>query len=359
MGVNKVTSEFTLEDFINSQVLESAEEHAVRFDQAEPFRHVVLDNFLSPEFCAQICAQFPPFRDKHAINENKQIGGKATRDQVRSLGPAFKQMDQLAQNPGWLSLVGKITGIKDLQYDPCYFGGGTHENRQGQELDPHVDFNYHPVTSQHRRLNLIIYLNQGWEESWGGSLQLHRDPYLEPGQDEIISVTPLLNRCVIFETSENSWHGFERIDLPEEKQHLSRRSFALYYYTDTRPIEETAKQHSTIYVQRQLPVRYQPGMLLSESDLAHIRKLLSRRDHHLTRLYGEIQDLNETINEMKYPGSTRNAIRLDVDDIPDDISSAARMIQILRYRIRELEASTSWRITAPLRAAKRLVSGGS
>jgi hypothetical protein len=102
-------------------------------------------------------------------------------------------MDDLLQSPEFLALVGRITGIAGLRYDPWYFGGGTHENRQGQDLDPHIDFNYHPMTRQHRRLNLIIYLNEEWDDAWGGSLQLHRDPHLEPAEDQIVTVTPLLN----------------------------------------------------------------------------------------------------------------------------------------------------------------------
>ena len=111
---------------------------------------------------------------------------------------------------------GQFHVLRDV--DLAYFGGGTHENLQGQDLDAHIDFNYHPLTRQHRRLNLIIYLNEQWQDEWGGSLQLHRDPTLPPQSDEIVTVTPLLNRCVIFETSERSWHGFRRIDLPADRQ---------------------------------------------------------------------------------------------------------------------------------------------
>lgn len=348
-----------LAQFINPEVMGSLADYAKAFQSGQPFRHVVIDRFLTPEFCEQICSEFPAFESRHAVDENKTVGGKATRETVRLLGPAFEQADDLVQAPEFLGLVEHITGIDQIHYDPFYFGGGTHENRAGQDLDPHIDFNYHPVSNQHRRLNLIIYLNDEWDDAWGGSLQLHRDPYLEPDEDEIVTVTPLMNRCVIFETTENSWHGFERIELPGDKQQLSRKSFAVYFYTDERPAAESAVEHSTVYVERHLPPRIQNGALLQEEDVSEIKRLLKRRDQHLKRLYQDIQDLNARIDEARFSGKGHAPASMDFDEIPTDLRSAARMIQDLRQKVHDLETSTSWRLTAPIRAAKRLFTGKS
>jgi hypothetical protein len=98
----------------------------------------------------------------------------------------------------------------------------------------------------HRRLNLIVYLNKDWREKWGGSIELHSDPW-KPESDRSEKILPLFNRAVVFETSEHSWHGFEPVasSVPEG---LSRKSFALYLYTKERPAEEIAPSHRTIYV---------------------------------------------------------------------------------------------------------------
>ncbi len=346
-----------LDRHVNPVVQDSVQELARSFSEGKPFRHVVIDDFLTPDFCAAICDQFPEFRVVHAINENEKVGGKATREKVRTLGSAFSDMDDLVRNPEFLALVEDITGVEDLHYDPFYFGGGTHENLDGQDLDPHIDFNYHPITSQHRRLNLIIYLNKGWQDAWGGSLQLHKDPYREPHEDEIVTVTPLRNRCVIFETTENSWHGFQRISLPEDQKARSRRSFAVYYYTDTRPVEETGDEHSTVYVERHLPERFQPGMQLEQEDIREIKSLMRRRDQHLQRMYRDIRQLQGKLNKTHYSGGRRATSMTRPEEIPGDYVSAVRMIQRLQNQVDEMEASTSWRITAPMRAVKRLLTG--
>ncbi|MGH6631032.1 MAG: 2OG-Fe(II) oxygenase, partial [Burkholderiales bacterium] len=270
-----MTAPVVLNQVVSQSVLEQQAHYAQKFGAAQPFRHVVINNFLEPRFCTQIVRQFPGFDAKAAINENGEVGGKSTQERVRSLGAVYSSLDDAVQGPEFLALIERITGIPDLCYDPYYFGGGTHENRDGQDLDAHVDFNYHPITRQHRRLNLIIYLNANWQDEWGGSLQLHKDPYKDPSIDEIITVTPLLNRCVIFETNEHSWHGFERIHLPPDQMHLSRKSFALYYYTDSRPEKETATEHSTVYVERHLPERFREGITLTANDVHEIRMLLA------------------------------------------------------------------------------------
>ena len=320
---------------VNVQVLEEASRWSESFADARPFPHVVIDDFLAPDFCRAICSQFPGFDEAAARNENGLVGAKATQERVRSLGPAFRQLDDLLQSPEFLALVGRITGIEGLRYDPWYFGGGTHENRQGQDLDPHIDFNFHPRTRQHRRLNLIIYLNEEWDDAWGGSLQLHRDPHLDPAEDEIVTVTPLLNRCVIFETSEHSWHGFERIELPPDKAGISRRSFAVYFYSDTRPAEQTAAEHSTVYVERHLPARFAPGYTLGEPDVLELKRLLARRDQHLQRLYRALQ---------QRPGANR--------------SWFGRLETQLARQAHAFEAATSIPVTPPLRALRRFLRRG-
>jgi 2OG-Fe(II) oxygenase superfamily len=270
---------------VRPQVIQDAPSLRRQFQNARPFRYVVIDDFLDPGYCSRLVAEFPSFDIASARNELGQVGGKSVHPDLARIGPAYEHFDRMLQSADFLALMSEITSIPKLLYDPEYVGGGTHENRNGQDLDPHIDFNYHPGTRRHRRLNLIVFLNPEWDPSWGGSLDLSRDPSLPSADDEIATVVPLLNRCVIFETTEHSWHGFKRIALPPGKEHLSRKSIAVYFYTKERPRPETAASHGTIYVQRPLPDHIRAGYTLRDEDMHELNVLLARRDTHIQYLY--------------------------------------------------------------------------
>ncbi len=255
------------------------------FQGNKPFRHIVIDNFLVSPFMERLSAEYPPFDPKQALNEFGEAGRKAVVQNLRRLGRSCQDFDRLMRSAEFRSLVERITDVPKLLYDPDYAGGGTHENLDGQDLDPHVDFNYHPRRNLHRRLNLILFLNPVWDPAWGGALELHEDPWLATGQNRITTIQPAENRCVIFETSEHSWHGFPKINLPADKKHISRRSIAVYFYTKQRPPQEIAPSHATVYVQRQLPEHIRAGHKLEEEDVATLHTLLVRRDKQIQFLY--------------------------------------------------------------------------
>jgi len=268
---------------LHPDVRARAADFAREFSRAQPFRHIVIDPFLDPQFCRELVAQFPPFEAGDARNERGEPAGKSVIAGIARLGAAYERFDRLMRDGEFLSMISRITGISGLIYDGDYIGGGTHENRDGQELDPHVDFNYHPRMGWHRRLNLIVFLNPQWEEDWGGCLELLREPTVESGKARKM-VVPRANCAVIFETTERSWHGFRVIRTPPGLG-ISRKSLAVYFYSRDRPAAEIAPSHGTYYYQRPLPGHIQAGYTLRKDDVAEIRKLFARRDDHLRFLY--------------------------------------------------------------------------
>lgn len=260
---------------------------AAEFASAAPFRHVLIDEFLEPSFCRELLKEFPPYDAARFRNEHGHPG-KAHREDLPALGPAFARLDALFRSQGFLDYMSELTGIPGLRFDPEYFGGGTHENLDGMELDPHVDFTLHPHSGLNRRVNLLLYLNPEWDPAWGGALELHVNPWRPAGEDRVQCVAPAFNRLVVFETSDRSWHGFQRIQLPAERKTLSRRSVALYLYTadDPRGILSIPSD-LTVFVDRPLPERLRrPGHVLTQEDILQLEHLLRRRDWKLEYLYG-------------------------------------------------------------------------
>jgi 2OG-Fe(II) oxygenase superfamily len=268
------------------------------FQTARPYRHVVIDDFFEPDFAERLLEEFPSFDRRLANSESGEVGGKAVNTRISEISPAYLELYREISSEPFLALISKLSGIPDLILDAAMFGGGTHENLHGQELDPHVDFNYDEAEQMHRRLNLIVYLNKGWKNEWGGGLEVHSNPR-KPQENEVRTYEPLFNRAVMFETNEYSWHGFSKIALPGDKRHLSRKSISIYLYTKGRPEAETAPRHATFYVQRPLPDRFAEGYALRPEDVIELKTLLIRRDRWI-ELYQKMElDTNALIGGMQ------------------------------------------------------------
>ena len=123
-------------------------------------------------------------------------------------------------------------------------GGGFHETSTGGKLGMHADFRINDKLHLNRRLNMIIYLNKDWKDEFGGSLEL----WDKQMQHKVHTISPVFNRCVVFNTDADSFHGHpDPLTTPEN---ITRKSIALYYYTASKRIYEDSVAHSTMYKAR-------------------------------------------------------------------------------------------------------------
>ena len=145
-----------------------------------------------------------------------------------------------------MDFLQKLTGINEkLQSDPYLQGGGLHELKNDGYLNIHADFNLHPTLKLDRRLNILIFLNKNLEVTYGSNLN-----YLDKNILEFKKkINPIFNRMVIFSTTDFSYHGNpDKINCPENQ---SRKSIAMYYYSNGRPSNERKLgAHSTIFRKR-------------------------------------------------------------------------------------------------------------
>lgn len=250
-----------------------------QFAEAEPFPHVAIADFLEPEFALEVARAYPSFeaarragREFRAVNERLKVqvtDASAFPEPVRRLGECLA-------SPELLGAFSRITGIPKLLSDPELVGGGMHLMAAGSHLDVHVDFNRIEERDLHRRLNVLVFLNPRWEEGWGGALELwDRDV-----RRRVQVFAPRLNQLVLFETSDRSYHGVQRVRCPEGH---SRISFAGYYYTREAPPHWTGVTHSTVF--RARPEEWWKGHVLmpAESALRRARPALRRMARRLLR----------------------------------------------------------------------------
>jgi hypothetical protein len=219
--------------------------HREAYAHAEPFPHAVIDGLFDDAVLARVLREFST-ETPRSITENLPghvAAKRSIRDDPETVGvTTFVRFFLNHLNSiFFLGFLRELTGIPDLISDPYFDGAGLHETLPGGWLDVHADFNYHGAVFLDRRLNVLIYLNREWHEDWGGCLELW-DRELRGCVKRIV---PRFNRMVIFNTSDFSYHGHpEPVRCPPG---VTRRSLALYYFSNGRPEAERSERHSTLW----------------------------------------------------------------------------------------------------------------
>ncbi len=163
----------------------------------------------------------------HYVHINERKLGSSNRKNSRASRGGSSSMALSA--PPFLDFLSELTGIPQLQADETLEGGGMHQIRRGGFLNIHADFTVHPKRRNlRRRVNVLLYLNEDWLESYGGNLELWEKDMSKCAH----RIQPLLNRAVIFNTDEDACHGHpDKLTCPEDR---TRKSIALYYFTEAR-----------------------------------------------------------------------------------------------------------------------------
>jgi hypothetical protein len=222
---------------IDSNVYNSVEELSSKFLMGVPFPHVVIDNFLVRSLADALVNEFPDVnlmhRSHHYLFANKyELASWST------LSKSFGLLYQELISPKFQSFICQVANA-NIFIDPDVHGD-LHQGVNGSFLDMHVDFNVHPYRANWLHyLNIIIYLNKDWEESYGGSLQLKGRL-----EEELHEIAPLFNRCAIVKSDDTTYHGYRQLRIP---QGITRKSILIHFYKEESPKRMPIKQ-PTIFV---------------------------------------------------------------------------------------------------------------
>ena len=148
-----------------------AESSAGAYKDADPFPHTMIDNFVKPGVLEAVLEECARGRASwHHMNDQDQ--NKFATSRTSEMGPQTRNLIQFLNGQEMLEFLESLTGISGLIPDPQLAGGGLHELRSGGFLRVHADFNYQRHLKLDRRINLLLYLNKDWDESYGGNLEL-------------------------------------------------------------------------------------------------------------------------------------------------------------------------------------------
>ena len=198
--------------------------------QESPFFHIEIDNFFPDDVANRLYDEFPSFDNGVWFDYKNKIEDKKLLSDWRKFPKQTYQAFSFLNSDLVLGTLSNLVGCP-FYADQGLHGGGWHIHANGGKLNPHLDYSLHPMLKLQRKLNLIVYLCKDWDESYGGHFGLYRQDGDKKRAGELVKEIPMgFNKAVIFDTTQNSWHGLSRVvDCPDNQY---RKSIAVYYLTD-------------------------------------------------------------------------------------------------------------------------------
>ncbi|KAL7514221.1 hypothetical protein ACHAXN_013248 [Cyclotella atomus] len=223
------------------------------YASAQPFPHIAIDDIFPLSIIQKVIQEHPESSLKDGCIPGsmcfraKTQSMKSGIDTDERMGTYTRLLFSFLKSSMFTKFLEDISGISNLLPDPHFRGSGLHFTATGGNLDIHADFNKYSGYNLDRRVNMFIYLNDDWPEEYGGHLELWSKDMKSCYQ----RIKPKLGRFVVFSSTDFSYHGHpEPIQAPDGR---ARRSLALYYYTNGRPVDECLNNdcsgagHSTLF----------------------------------------------------------------------------------------------------------------
>ena len=209
---------------------------------AKPFPHTLFRGLFDWDLLRKVSTEFQTGKTElwRKIDSKNTVNKFACND-PKLWGPSTKEFINELQSKDFCKWLSKMTGHRKLISDPNFFGGGLHATGTGGRLEIHADFNYSHELKSRRVLGLLIYLNDNWNPSWGGELELWNRQMSKC----VVKIPPRMNTTVVFNTDDDSNHGHPHpLSCPEG---VFRKSIALYYYNKGETVEVP---HTMLYKTR-------------------------------------------------------------------------------------------------------------
>lgn len=235
-----------MSNLVNPAAFLNLDDLTRRFAEAEPFPHLIIDNFLRSEAITSIHDEVRATgANVDASNDITQKKKIACTD-WEQFGELTYRLIAYFNSASFIRPLEAITGLHGLLVDPWLEGGGIHLTSRGGYLKMHTDFNWNAKLRVDRRINILLYLNKDWQPHWRGELVIARE-----GEDSQVAIEPIFNRLVIFNTNDTTLHGHPHpLEFPPD---YPRASIAMYYYTAELDIAERRRGRAT--TTRYVPMR--------------------------------------------------------------------------------------------------------
>ena len=215
------------------------------FQYNEPFGHSVIDNFLDENIALKLSNEVLDYHSPNWFVYDNPLEVKKALNNWYFFPPKTYDFFQYLNSPEFIEKLENLTGIKGLQPDHGLHGAGWHIQGQGSKLNVHLDYSIHPKLNLLRKINFIYYLTPDWQPEWGGNLEFwSHDKETNLPKEKVTTIDYKFNRLVLFDTDQNSWHGFyDKLTCPDD---IYRKSIAMYYLVQPM-IGEVSTRNRALY----------------------------------------------------------------------------------------------------------------
>ena len=216
------------------------------FGGNDPYDHCVIDDFFDLEVARGLSSEFPAYDSERWFYYKNPLEDKKALNDWNAFPQLTYRAFSYLNSPEFIGLI--QPGVsQQLHADNGLHGGGWHIHAAGGNLNPHLDYSIHPKMGLQRKLNLIIYLCEEMQEDHGGHLGMwrHEESASKPGE-LIKEIQPKFNRALLFDTTQNSWHGMSRPLM--QPADVYRKSIAIYYMVE--PVGAVDPRGRALYAAR-------------------------------------------------------------------------------------------------------------
>ncbi len=234
------------------------------YQLAKPFPYVVIEDFLTSDALAQVHAHMPAPNEENKSSDYVFAKNKFENPNFAGGAEIFQTLREALLSERFAGLLSAIYG-RELFVDPRFLGGGIHQGGEGSYLDMHADFSRHPANKDWlRELNILLYLNKDYDDSYGGHLELQHKETGERGR-----VAPRENRLVLMLTKGHTLHGYKPIKFPKGRYRTSLAAYAYSVDTDYSavPVRSTQWQPEDASMAKSLLAKASPTLVKMKTAL--------------------------------------------------------------------------------------------
>lgn len=199
--------------------------------ESYPFRHCVIDGFVTPELCRAAIVEWPGETWPHWFRYEGREGKKyASKDALRLPVACQEILSLMMRLP-----ISELIGVSGTFPDTTLYGAGMHMIPPGGSLPRHLDSDHHPVTGWGRAVSCVLWVDD-WQNNWGGRLRFW------DGDQPVVAIAPKPGRLAIFECCGLAWHDVEPVNVSADNP---RRSLSAFYWTEKAEHKDRSRAEFT------------------------------------------------------------------------------------------------------------------